>query len=193
MLKIGVLAVQGAFREHREHLEALEGVEVVMVRTAEDLTGLEGIILPGGESTAMIRLIRETPLFGALKDRILGGLPAWGTCAGLILLAQVVDGQPGFLQVMDIRVKRNAYGSQLNSFAIDKTIEAVHESPQKCVFIRAPYIESCGGTVQILGTHEGHIIAAKQDHIFVTTFHPELTSDYAYHHYFIDNIRKKGI
>lgn len=191
MLKIGVLAIQGAFREHIEHLEALEGVKAVLVRTAEELADVAGLILPGGESTAMIRLIKDTSLYGALKDSIQGGLPTWGTCAGLILLAKEVDGQPGFLQVIDIRVKRNAYGSQLSSFVAYKTIADVHESPKKCVFIRAPYIESCAGTVQVLGTHEGHIIAAKQDNIFVTTFHPELTSDHAYHNYFIDSIRKK--
>jgi 5'-phosphate synthase pdxT subunit len=193
MVKIGVLAVQGAFREHREHLEAIEGVEAVLVRTAEDLASVHGLILPGGESTAMIRLIKDTPLYSVLKERIQEGLPTWGTCAGLILLAREVDGQLGFLQVMDIHVKRNAYGSQLSSFVVDKTIEVVHGEPKKCIFIRAPYIESSGSAVEILGTHEGHIIAAKQGNIFVTTFHPELTSDHAYHNYFMECIRNRDI
>jgi len=192
MVRIGVLALQGAFREHMDHLRDIPGVKAVEVRTAEDLENVQGLILPGGESTAIIRVMEESGLHHALMRRLENGLPAWGTCAGLILLATVVDNKPGFLKALDITVKRNAYGSQLSSFTTMKTVSPIHDTPLRCVFIRAPYIEKCGSKVEVLGIHEGHIIAARQGNILVTTYHPELTEDNTYHQFFVDSVKSQA-
>lgn len=201
-MTIGVLALQGAFREHLAHLAAL-GEEPRRVRTADDLTGLDGIILPGGESTAMARLLLDTGLLQPLHDAIVDGLPVWGTCAGLILLAKDIIGDgaivgshtaakdavshsapPARLALMDIAVRRNAYGRQLGSFSTAALVPAVSDAPIKMVFIRAPYIESAGPSVDILARVDGRIVAAREGHMLATSFHPELTDDLAFHRYF---------
>ena len=201
-MAIGVLALQGAFREHLKHLGAI-GETACRVRTTKDLTDIDGIILPGGESTAMARLLLDTGLLAPLRDAIADGLPVWGTCAGLILLAKDITADnpatdsgtdakdavshsapPARLALMDIAVRRNAYGRQLGSFTATARVPAVSDTPIPMVFIRAPYIESVGPAVDVLARTGGRIVAAREDNMLATSFHPELTGDLAFHRYF---------
>jgi 5'-phosphate synthase pdxT subunit len=183
--KIGVLAIQGSVIEHLKALEKLDGVTGCEVKTIEDIHLVDGLIIPGGESTTMGKLLREFGLMEPLKKIIIEGMPVWGTCAGLILLAdKIVDEDVVHLGVLDITVKRNAYGSQLDSFIINKKIEAVSDKEQQLVFIRAPWIEYAGLDVEVLARHDGKIIAVRKDNILGTSFHPELTQDTQFHKYF---------
>lgn len=185
MLTIGVLALQGAVREHLDHLSALPQVRGVAVKKAADLAPLAGLILPGGESTTMGKLLEEFHLTHAILNRIQDGMPVWGTCAGMILLARTIAGQKtSHLGVMDICVRRNAYGSQLDSFAAEAIIPAVSAAPVPLVFIRAPYVEAAGPDVTVLARVDGHMVAVEQDHMLATAFHPELTDDLSFHRYF---------
>ena len=184
MKRIGVLAMQGAVAEHMEKISKL-GALPVKIRRKEELAGLAGLILPGGESTTMTKLLREFSLLKPLQQKIRGGLPVWGTCAGLILLAKEVVGQAGCLQSMDIRVKRNGYGGQLESFRIDQRVTAVSKEPLPLVFIRAPQIIEAGPEVRILSRVRGHIAAAEERNMLVTAFHPELSDDLSFHRYFL--------
>ena len=189
MKNIGVLALQGAFIEHVNIINAL-GHEALEIRKAEQLDDIDGIILPGGESTTMGKLLNDFNLLQPLKDKITAGLPVWGTCAGMILLAkEIADQDTSYLGTMDIMVKRNAYGRQSGSFDTHHVIPSISKEAIPLVFIRAPYIESAGPNVQILCKIDNHIVAAKQDNIFVTSFHPELTDDFAVHEYFINMIQ----
>ncbi len=189
-MKIGVLALQGAFREHMEILKKL-GVEGVEIRKKEDLQDIQGIILPGGESTTMGKLLIELGIMDTLKNLIADGLPVYGTCAGMILLAKsLLNDDRVHLGIMDISVRRNAYGRQLGSFMCKAPVKGVADDVEM-VFIRAPYIESCGKGIEVLSEVEGNIVAARQDNILVTSFHPELTSDYRVHEFFINNFVKK--
>nr|WP_238528229.1 pyridoxal 5'-phosphate synthase glutaminase subunit PdxT [Acetonema longum] len=184
-MTIGVLALQGAVKEHLDHLNALPQIRGVAVKKAADLAPVAGLILPGGESTAMGKLLREFLLSRAILDRIQEGMPVWGTCAGMILLARTIAGQEtGYLGVMDICVRRNAYGSQLDSFSTEALIPAVSAAPVPLVFIRAPYVEEAGADVTVLAKVDGHIVAVEQDHMLATAFHPELTDDLSFHRYF---------
>ncbi|WP_319202346.1 pyridoxal 5'-phosphate synthase glutaminase subunit PdxT [uncultured Ilyobacter sp.] len=190
-MKIGVLALQGAFKEHIEILNKL-GAEGVEVRKKEDLKSIQGIILPGGESTAMGKLLVDLDIMGTLKDMIKNGFPVYGTCAGMILLAKSLSNdEKVHLGVMDIVVKRNAYGRQLGSFTCKAPVIGVGKDVEM-VFIRAPYIETCGEGIEVLAEVDKNIVAARQENILVTSFHPELTSDYRMHRFFIDNIVKKS-
>lgn len=189
MSRIGVLALQGSVAEHMEKLNALPGVEAIIVKTALDLSRVDGIILPGGESTTMGKLLREFELFAPLKSRIEDGLPAWGTCAGMILLAKEVAGESPHLAVMDIKVRRNAYGTQIDSFRAQAVIPAVSEKRLDLVFIRAPWVEGAKDNVDILCRLDGHIVAARQGRLLATSFHPELTQDLSMHRYFLDMVR----
>ena len=149
-MKIGVLAFQGGVIEHIKQIEAL-GHEAVKVKKESDLEGIEGIILPGGESTTMSKLLNITGMMEPLRKKIEEGLPTWGTCAGMILLAKDIDGEDkSHLGVMNIKVKRNAFGTQIDSFTTRKAINKVSSEPIDLVFIRAPYVESCGEKVQVL-------------------------------------------
>ena len=183
-MKIGVLALQGAFAEHIAALKKL-GADCLELRQKSDLNcKLDGLILPGGESTVMGKLLRELDMFDTLKQRIKDGLPVLSTCAGLILLAnQVEDNEPKYLDLMDITVKRNAYGRQLGSFSTEAEFEGIGTIPM--VFIRAPYISKTGPAVQTLATVKGKIVAARQDNMLCTAFHPELTDDLRIHQYFL--------
>ncbi len=183
-MKVGILALQGAFREHINMLNALE-VESGVVRSLEDLTDIEGLIIPGGESTTMMKLLVELNLFDGLKDIISAGLPTWGTCAGMILLSD------SHLDVMNITVKRNAYGNQSGSFTCLHEMDTINYYPM--VFIRAPYIIKKDNTVKALSVYDEHIVAAKENNILVTSFHPELTDDTSIHRYFIDMIRNSKL
>lgn len=183
-MKIGILGFQGAIIEHRRHIEKL-GHEAVNVRYPEQLEELKGIILPGGESTTMGKLLVRTGMMEPLRRKIENGLPVWGTCAGMILLAKELENDPArHLAVMDICVRRNAYGTQIDSFDTVSVIPAVAEQAVPLVFIRAPYVTKAGKNVEVLCRIDGHIVAAREDNMLVTSFHPELMEDSAFHRYF---------
>lgn len=185
MKKIGVLALQGAFNEHIDIIKSL-GHEGIEIRKAEQLNNLDGIILPGGESTAMGKLLDDFQIKETLVNKINNGLPVWGTCAGMILLAKELDGdENAHLKVMDIKVKRNAYGSQLDSFVTNEVIEEISEKEIPMVFIRAPYIVDIDEKVDLLHKVDGNIVAVRQGNMLATSFHPELTNDTTFHEYFI--------
>ena len=192
-MKVGVLSLQGGVIEHIKHLQAL-GVEALEIKKPEELEDIEGIILPGGESTTMGKLLRDTGIFQPLKDKINKGLPVWGTCAGMILLAKnIINEDKVHLGVMDIEVLRNAYGRQLGSFKTEGIISEVSNDAIPLVFIRAPYITNLGLTVNVLHTVNGKIVAATQNNMLATSFHPELTESLEFHRYFIEMIGKQDI
>ncbi|HXI18003.1 MAG TPA: pyridoxal 5'-phosphate synthase glutaminase subunit PdxT [Chloroflexota bacterium] len=186
--KIGVLAVQGDFSEHADALRAV-GAEPVEVRLPEQLEGLAGLIIPGGESTAISKLLVNWGLLNPLKERISGGFPVWGTCAGAILLSNDVLGKlpdQELLGGMDLTVRRNAFGRQVQSFETDLHVRAFGKHPVRAVFIRAPKIEGVGEGVDVLAElDDGTIAAARQGALLVTTFHPELTPDTRFHSMFV--------
>ena len=191
-MTVGVLALQGAFIEHIEILKEL-GVETKEIRKKTDFDEtIDGLILPGGESTTMGKLLRETELYNPIKDRILDGMPVFGTCAGMILLAKEIENSPTVhLGTMGITVKRNAYGRQLASF---HTYGAFGDLDQiEMPFIRAPYIDSVQDNVQILSVIDDKIVAARENNQLATSFHPELTKDYRIHQYFLNMIKEKTV
>ena len=187
-LRIGVLALQGDFEAHIKMLEEL-GVEGKAVRLPRHLENLDGIILPGGESTTIGKLMVLYGLDEPLQQKIREGFPIWGTCAGLILLARETDnaleGQP-LLASMHIRVRRNAFGSQRESFETDLTVPAIGEAPFHAFFIRGPAVESVGSEVEVLATlDDGTIVAVREGHLLGTAFHPEIGGDPRFHQYFL--------
>ena len=188
-LVVGVLALQGDFREHRITLERL-GTRTLEVRKAADLAGIDGLIIPGGESTTIHKLMATYGLAGPIEAFAAGGGAIFGTCAGLITVARdTVEGAPPTLGVMDIVARRNAFGRQVRSFEADLEVEGVEGGPVRAVFIRAPWVERAGPGVAVLATCEGHIVAAREGHVLVTAFHPELTDDTRLHELFIHMIR----
>jgi len=192
MKKIGVLALQGAFKEHIKIIKSL-GQEAIEIRSAKQLYNLDGIILPGGESTTIGKLLEDFKIKEVLVEKINNGLPVWGTCAGMILLAKELDGnENAHLKVMDIKVRRNAYGTQLDSFVTTGVIEDVSEKEIPMVFIRAPYIVDIDEKVDILHKVDGNIVAARQGNIIATSFHPELTDNNIFHEYFINMIKESN-
>ncbi len=184
-MRIAVMALQGAFIEH-EHTLARLGAESFEVRQASDwLQPKDGLIIPGGESTTQLKLLRDLGLLQPVREAIRGGLPVFGTCAGLILLAKHVDGEDfDRISTMDISVRRNAYGRQLGSFFTTGKMKGVADNVPM-TFIRAPYINKVGDGVDILAQEQGHIVAARQTNQLVTAFHPELNSSTAVHEYFL--------
>lgn len=181
---IGVLDLQGGTQEHLEHLGHIQGVAARPVKSAEDLRDLSGLILPGGESTCLSRLLRIFGLHEAIRREHARGMKVWGTCAGAILIAkEIIDEQP-HLGLMDISVHRNAFGSQLDSFQIVATIPEVSAQPIPLTFIRAPKIVKAGPDVKIILRHEDFIAAAEDERCLATAFHPELTPGLAFHRYF---------
>lgn len=191
MLTIGVLALQGSFQEHLSSLSALP-VRGRLVKTASELDSLDGIILPGGESTTMSKLMRQFNLLQPLARKITNGFPVWGTCAGMILLAKSIVGQAEcHLDVMNISVKRNAFGGQLDSFSTNAALPAISNTPIPLVFIRAPYVDSLGADVKILATVNNKIVAVEQGNMLATAFHPELTPDLRFHNYFLEKVKKQ--
>lgn len=188
MKKIGVLSYQGSVEEHMKSLGRLDGVEAVEVKTLAALESVDAIILPGGESTTIAKLLNIFCLAEPIKERVKNGMPVWGTCAGLILLAKNIINEKAHLALMDITVRRNAYGRQLDSFGCDALIPAVSEKPVPLVFIRAPWIENVGNGVEVLCEVDSHIVTARQGNMLATSFHPELTDDLAFHKYFADMI-----
>lgn len=184
MLTIGILALQGAFIEHEQMLHKLN-VKTVQIRQLSDFTeSLDGLILPGGESTVMGRLLNELSLYQPILTAISNGLPVFGTCAGAILLAKEINNDSKlWFQTMNITVKRNAYGRQLGSFKIAASYKDHGIVPM--VFIRAPRIEKVGSSVQILSVYENFPTACREKNMLVTTFHPEVTDDTTIHSYFV--------
>jgi pyridoxal 5'-phosphate synthase pdxT subunit len=191
MKRIGILALQGAFAEHTKAIKRL-GEEAFEIRQKSDLDkSIDAIIIPGGESTVIGKLLKEMDMFDTLKMLITEGLPVFGTCAGLILLAKRISNDDhSYLDAMDISVKRNAYGRQLGSFQTINYFLGIGDIPM--IFIRAPYIEEVSETdgVEILAEVDGNIVAARQNNILVTAFHPELTEDLRVHRYFLDLLPK---
>lgn len=189
--RIGVLAMQGGFAEHVAALHRA-GADVIEVRLPHDLDGLDGLVLPGGESTTIGKLLVEWDVLAPLRALLQQGLPAWGTCAGAILLAKdVQDALPGqpLLQVMDISVRRNAFGRQVQSFEVGLDVPALSGGPFPAVFIRAPRIEGVGDGVDVLARlDDGTIVAAQAGQLLATAFHPELTGDGRFHELFVQMV-----
>lgn len=184
---IGVLALQGGFIEHIHALDRL-GAAAFEIRKKADLDNksIDGLILPGGESTVIGKLLRDLDLFGPLQKLIHHGTPAFGTCAGLILLAKAIANDPNeYLSAMDITAQRNAFGRQLGSFHTSGHFAGLGKIPM--TFIRAPFIAAANDSVEILSEINGHAVAAKQGHLLVTAFHPELTEDLSVHRFFLEN------
>ncbi len=187
-MKIGVLAAQGAFAEHLDALGQL-GVDKIAVRLPQDLKGLKGLIIPGGESTTISQLMLAYDLSGTIKRMVEDGLAVFGTCAGMIMLAKNVTDGDGVepLELMDITVRRNAFGRQRESFETDLAIEALGTQPFHGIFIRAPRIERVEQGVTVLSRLDvGTVVAARQGRMLVSSFHPELTDDLRFHRYFVD-------
>jgi pyridoxal 5'-phosphate synthase pdxT subunit len=190
--KIGVLAAQGAFAEHIEALEKLD-VKTVQVRLPSELKGLDGLIIPGGESTTISLMMSNYKLMDEVAELGKTGFPLFGTCAGMIMMAKHVQGNhSATLGLMDITVSRNAFGRQVDSFETELAIPALGKEPFHAVFIRAPLIEKCGKSVEVLAKLEdGRIVAAREDKMLAAAFHPELTGDLRFHRYFLDMIKSK--
>jgi 5'-phosphate synthase pdxT subunit len=195
MTEVGVLALQGDVAEH-EAMLAASGANPSLVKRAEQLDHLDGLIIPGGESTTIGKLLRRFDLLEPLQQRVKAGFPVFGTCAGMILLAgQIEDAgtdQPA-IGGMDITVRRNAFGRQRESFETDLAVPALGDAPLHAVFIRAPLIQRLGDGVEVLATLEdGRVVAAQQDNLLVASFHPELTDDARLHRYFVDLVRERS-
>jgi 5'-phosphate synthase pdxT subunit len=193
-MRVGVLALQGDFREHLFALEEC-GVTPSLVRRPSELAAVDALVLPGGESTAIAKLARSFEMFEPLKSRISAGMPVYGSCAGMILLAdRVLDsavGQETF-GGLDITVRRNAFGSQVDSFETDLEFSGITNPPLRAVFIRAPWVESVGPKVEVLAKFE-HAVAVRQDGLLATSFHPELTGDNRIHRFFIESVARPAL
>ena len=186
-MKIGILALQGDFIEHTYIISKL-GAHSVAVRQPEQLEGLDGLIIPGGESTTMLKLMHEYNLFQPIKELVYSGLPVMGTCAGIVLLAKkVFNPDMNTLSLMDIEVRRNAFGRQVDSLETIISMPALGDEPFAAVFIRAPLIENSGPDIDIMGRlADGRIVAARQGNILAFSFHPELSNDSRIHSYFLE-------
>ncbi|AFU03726.1 pyridoxal 5'-phosphate synthase glutaminase subunit PdxT [Nocardia brasiliensis] len=193
---VGVLALQG---DVREHIAALEhcGAEAVLVRRASELAAVEALVLPGGESTAISKLLEAFELLEPVRARLRDGMPAFGSCAGMILLAdEVLDTRPDakHLSGIDMTVRRNAFGRQVDSFEVDLEFTGLDDGPVRAVFIRAPWVERAGDGVEVLATvpdgpFAGRIVAVRQGNVLATSFHPEVTGDLRVHRLFVDLVR----
>ncbi|ANY66458.1 5'-phosphate synthase pdxT subunit [Paenibacillus algorifonticola] len=191
-MKIGVLALQGAVAEHIRSLEAA-GAEAVAVKQTSQLDELQGLVIPGGESTTIGKLIRKYGFLEAIQAFSEQSKPIFGTCAGMILLAERIEGQEdAHLKLMDMTVERNAFGRQRESFETDLDIKGIDEQV-RAVFIRAPLIKEVGSQVDVLSEYKGEIVAARQGHLLAASFHPELTDDYRLHAYFVDMIKQLAV
>lgn len=185
-MTVAILALQGAFAEHGQMLDKL-GADHFEIRQKKDLEKeFDALILPGGESTVMGKLLHDLDLYESIRDKILEGMPVFGTCAGLILLAKDIEEEATHLATLDIRVKRNAYGRQLGSFYTEDEFRGIGEIPM--TFIRAPYIAEVFGEAEVLARVDGKIVAARQNNQLVTAFHPELSDDLKVHQYFLNMI-----
>ncbi|WP_179702722.1 pyridoxal 5'-phosphate synthase glutaminase subunit PdxT [Leifsonia naganoensis] len=194
-LRVGVLALQGDFREHIAVLRGL-GADAVPVRRPEEVAAIDGLVIPGGESSVMDKLSRAFGLAEPLREAIADGLPVYGTCAGLIMLADtIVDGIAGqqSLGGLDVAVRRNAFGSQVDSFETDLDVPAIGGEPMHAVFIRAPIVEAVGERATALArVDDGRVVAVQQGNLLGTSFHPEITGDTRFHEYFLRTVRSRG-
>ncbi len=190
-MRIGILALQGAFIEHKQMFDRL-GIQSFEIRQKRDIErGLDALIIPGGESTVMGKLLHQLELYEPLRARIEEGMPVLGTCAGLILLAKKLSNDSSvYFGTMDMTVRRNAYGRQLGSFYTEDEFRGIGKIPM--TFIRAPYIEEVYGGAEVLAVVDGHIVAARQGNQLVTAFHPELNEDLSVHRYFAEMIRESS-
>ncbi len=194
--RVGVLALQGDVREHLRALGAA-GAEATAVRRPSELEALDALVLPGGESTTMALLAEQFGVLDPLRDRVRGGLPTYGSCAGMILLAdRILDGRADQKTIggLDVTVRRNAFGRQVDSFEEDLTFTGLDGPPLHAVFIRAPWVEDVGASVEVLarvegGPSDGRIVAVRQGHLLATSFHPELTGDGRVHAFFVEMVR----
>jgi len=187
-VRVGILALQGDVAEHAAVVRAC-GAESREVRRPEDLAGVEALVIPGGESTTIGRLMARVGLDDAIRERVGQGLPVLGTCAGAILLAREArGGRPPLLEVMDIAVARNAYGRQRESFEADVHVPPLGPAPLRVAFIRAPVIEAVGPAVQVLATFAGQPVLVRQDRLVAATFHPEVLGETALHRYFLETV-----
>jgi 5'-phosphate synthase pdxT subunit len=191
-VRIGVLAMQGDFAEHIQHLREV-GADAIEVRTAAQLESVDGLIIPGGESTTMARLLIAFGLMEPLRQRIRAGLPTWGTCAGAIMLAKHVpalDRPP--IGILDVTVDRNAFGRQIDSFEADLDVRGIDDGPVHAVFIRAPVIRDLGPAVEVLAQlADGRVVACREGNLLATSFHPELTGDSRFHRLFVNLVRER--
>lgn len=193
MLKIGVLAFQGSVEEHIASLSKIDGIVPCKIKDENFLNEVAGLILPGGESTTIGKLIKDFNMAEPIVKRIREGMPVWGTCAGMILMAKGIVGENNVhLGVMDILVRRNAYGSQLDSFSAKLRIPEVSQEELPLVFIRAPWVEEVWGDVKVLAVLDGKIVAVRQGNMLATSFHPELTDDLSFHRYFAEMAKRFG-
>jgi 5'-phosphate synthase pdxT subunit len=189
-MKVGVLALQGAFAAHASCLRAL-GAEPLEVRTRAELASVDALVLPGGESTTMSMLLETADLFDPLSVRLAAGLPTLGTCAGMILLgAEILDGRPDqrCFGAVDISVRRNAFGRQVDSFEADLPLAELGDDAFRAIFIRAPFVERTGSDVEVLATVDGHPVLCRQGAVTVAAFHPELSDDLRLHDHFLRGI-----
>jgi len=189
-VKIGVLSLQGDVREHARSLSDC-GVHSSLVRRPSELEAVDALVIPGGESTTISKLARIFDIFQPIQERISAGMPVYGSCAGMILLADRVEdaivGQESF-GGLDVTVRRNAFGRQVDSFETDLIFKGITQPPIRAVFIRAPWVESVGSSVEVLAEVDGHPVAVRSDHLFATSFHPELTGDNRIHKFFIEEV-----
>ncbi|MCY0894733.1 MAG: pyridoxal 5'-phosphate synthase glutaminase subunit PdxT [Alicyclobacillaceae bacterium] len=187
-MKIGIVAVQGAFREHNRMLRGL-GAETVDVKRTSHLDGLDGLVLPGGESTSIGRLMREYGLIQPIRELVQKGLPVFGTCAGMIVMAtEIAGGEEPHLAVMDVTVNRNSFGRQKDSFEANLHVPILGNPDFPAVFIRAPHIERIGESVETIAEYEGRIVGVRQGNCLAISFHPELTDDSRFHQYFLEHM-----
>ena len=191
MATIGVLAIQGDFLEHRQMLERLGSV-VLEVRTRNELDKVDGLIIPGGESTTIVQLLDIFDMRDHLVNLVKNGMPIWGTCAGMIVLANsLTDHRPNPLKLMDINVPRNAFGRQVDSFEADLEIDEVDGQSYKAIFIRAPIVNSVGPNVRVISRlNDGRPVAVRENHMLATAFHPELTLDHRIHQMFLGMVEE---
>lgn len=185
-MKAGVLALQGDFREHA-HVLADLGASPIEVRNAQDLGRVDCLVIPGGESTTIAKLARSGGLVEPIRDRALSGMPMLGTCAGMIVMARRVEGGAPLLELLDVTVRRNAYGRQVDSFEVDVDVEGI-DHPVRAVFIRAPWVEEIGDGVRVLAQHEGHAVVLEQGNLVAAAFHPELVGETRLHEYLLAKV-----
>jgi 5'-phosphate synthase pdxT subunit len=194
-MKVGVLALQGDVREHVRALIAC-GVEPISIRRPQELAAVEALVIPGGESTTISQLAKIFGLFDPLRARILSGMPVYGSCAGMILLADhildIKEGQETF-GGLDITVRRNAFGRQVDSFESEISFDDGSDATFRAVFIRAPWVEKMGDGVEVLASIDSHPVAVRSKSILATSFHPELTGDHRIHRYFIEEVARKAL
>ncbi len=190
MKKVGVLGLQGAVAEHVEKLGRFENVKPLVVKYKSEIEAVDALIIPGGESTAIGKLLADFDLTSTLKSRILSGMPVWGTCAGMIILAKkLCNDECRHLEVMDIEVMRNGYGRQIDSFSTTVNLPEISTNEIPLVFIRAPYVVNVAHNVKVLLRVNENIVACRQENMLATSFHPELTEDLSFHKYFVDMIK----